>query len=152
MSVMQDFKKFAMRGNVLDMAVGVVIGAAFGKIIASLVTDILMPPIGLLMGGVDFSNLFVNLSETPAATLAEATKAGLPVIAYGLFYQCCHQFPNPGMGDILGDTFCQQTYAASPGSCPVAQMPLLLLGYRRQRHKVPALHITVVDRPPCPEL
>ena len=62
MSVMKDFKEFAMRGNVLDMAVGVVIGAAFGKIIASLVTDILMPPIGLLIGGVDFSNLFINLS------------------------------------------------------------------------------------------
>ncbi|MDD5421775.1 MAG: large conductance mechanosensitive channel protein MscL [Synergistaceae bacterium] len=85
MSVMQDFKKFAMRGNVLDMAVGVIIGAAFGKVIASLVTDILMPPIGLALGGVDFSNLFINLSETPAATLAEAVEAGLPVISYGLF-------------------------------------------------------------------
>ncbi|MFA7651591.1 MAG: large conductance mechanosensitive channel protein MscL, partial [Synergistaceae bacterium] len=85
MSVMQDFKNFAMRGNVLDMAVGVIIGAAFGKVIASLVTDILMPPIGLALGGVDFSNLFINLSGTPAATLAEATEAGLPVISYGLF-------------------------------------------------------------------
>ncbi|MCK9341975.1 MAG: large conductance mechanosensitive channel protein MscL [Synergistaceae bacterium] len=85
MSVMQDFKKFAMRGNVLDMAVGVIIGAAFGKVIASLVTDILMPPIGLALGGVDFSNLFINLSGTPAATLAEAVEAGLPVISYGLF-------------------------------------------------------------------
>ena len=85
MSVMQDFKKFAMRGNVLDMAVGVIIGAAFGKVIGSLVTDILMPPIGLALGGVDFSNLFINLSGTPAATLAEAVEAGLPVISYGLF-------------------------------------------------------------------
>ncbi len=85
MSVMQDFKNFAMRGNVLDMAVGVIIGAAFGKVIASLVTDILMPPIGLALGGVDFSNLFINLSGTPAATLAEAVEAGLPVISYGLF-------------------------------------------------------------------
>ena len=85
MSVMQDFKKFAMRGNVLDMAIGVIIGAAFGKVIASLVTDILMPPIGLALGGVDFSNLFINLSGTPAATLAEAVEAGLPVISYGLF-------------------------------------------------------------------
>ena len=85
MSVMQDFKKFAMRGNVLDMAIGVIIGAAFGKVIASLVTDILMSPIGLALGGVDFSNLFINLSGTPAATLAEAVEAGLPVISYGLF-------------------------------------------------------------------
>lgn len=81
----KDFRDFIMKGNVLDMAVGVIIGAAFGKIVASLVTDILMPPIGLIMGGVDFSNLFVNLSSTPAATLAEAQKAGLPVIAYGQF-------------------------------------------------------------------
>ena len=85
MSVMQEFKKFVMRGNVLDLAVGVIIGAAFGKVIASLVTDILMPPIGFVLGGVDFSNLFINLSGTPAATLAEATEAGLPVISYGLF-------------------------------------------------------------------
>jgi large conductance mechanosensitive channel len=85
MPVMQEFKKFVMRGNVLDLAVGVIIGAAFGKVIASLVTDILMPPIGLALGGVDFSNLFINLSGTPAATLAEATEAGLPVISYGLF-------------------------------------------------------------------
>ena len=92
MSVMKDFKEFAMRGNVLDMAVGVVIGAAFGKIIASLVTDILMPPIGLLIGGVDFSNLFINLSGTPAATLAEAAEAGLPVIAYGLFINAVINF------------------------------------------------------------
>lgn len=81
-----------MRGNVLDLAVGVIIGAAFGKIIASLVTDILMPPIGLLMGGVDFSNLFINLSSTPVATLAEATAAGLPVIGYGLFLNAVISF------------------------------------------------------------
>jgi large conductance mechanosensitive channel len=83
--MLKDFKDFIMKGNVLDMAVGVIIGAAFGKIVASLVTDILMPPIGLIMGGVDFSNLFINLSSTPAATLSEAQKAGLPVIAYGQF-------------------------------------------------------------------
>ena len=72
--MLKDFKEFIMRGNVLDMAVGVIIGAAFGKIVASLVSDIILPPIGLIMGGVDFSNLFVNLSSTPAATLAEAQK------------------------------------------------------------------------------
>ena len=92
MSVMQDFKNFAMRGNVLDLAVGVIIGAAFAKIIASLVTDILMPPIGLLMGGMDFSNLFINLSGTPVTTLAQATAAGLPVISYGLFINALINF------------------------------------------------------------
>lgn len=85
MSFFSDFKKFAMRGNVMDMAVGVIIGGAFGKIVSSFVSDVIMPPIGMLLGNVDFSNLFINLSSTPAATLAEATEAGLPVIAYGQF-------------------------------------------------------------------
>ena len=83
--MIEEFKKFIMRGNVLDMAIGIIIGAAFGKIVTSFVNDILMPPIGLLLGRVDFSNLFLNLSSTPAATLAEARDAGLPVIAYGSF-------------------------------------------------------------------
>ena len=83
--MIEEFKKFVMRGNVLDMAVGIIIGAAFGKIVTSIVNDVLMPPLGLLLGKVDFSNLFINLSSTPAATLAEAKEAGLPVIAYGAF-------------------------------------------------------------------
>jgi large conductance mechanosensitive channel len=83
--VLKEFKEFAMRGNVLDMAVGIIIGAAFGKIITSFVNDVLMPPIGLLLGKVDFSNLFVNLSGTPYTTMAEAKAAGAPVIRYGLF-------------------------------------------------------------------
>ena len=81
----KEFKEFAMRGNVLDMAVGIIIGAAFGRIITSLVNDVLMPPIGLLLGKVDFSSLFVNLSGTAYPTLAEAKKAGASVIAYGAF-------------------------------------------------------------------
>ena len=80
-----EFKEFAMRGNVMDMAVGVIIGAAFGKIVTSLVNDVLMPPIGLLVGGIDFSNLFISLSGTHAATLAEAQAQNIPVIAYGVF-------------------------------------------------------------------
>lgn len=81
----EEFKKFILRGNVMDMAVGVIVGAAFGKVASSFVSDLLMGPLGLLMGRVDFSNLFINLSSTPAATLSEAQKAGLPVIAYGHF-------------------------------------------------------------------
>ncbi|WP_418505387.1 large conductance mechanosensitive channel protein MscL [Cloacibacillus evryensis] len=79
--MLNDFKEFAMRGNVMDMAVGVIIGAAFGKIVTSLVNDVLMPPIG----GIDFSNLFISLSGTHAATLAEAQAQNIPVIAYGVF-------------------------------------------------------------------
>ncbi|MCS7197460.1 MAG: large conductance mechanosensitive channel protein MscL [Candidatus Bipolaricaulota bacterium] len=83
--MLKEFKEFAMRGNVLDMAIGIIIGAAFGKIVSSLVTDILMPPIGLLLGRVDFSNLFINLSGVPYASLAEAKAAGAPTINYGVF-------------------------------------------------------------------
>ena len=81
----KEFKEFAMRGNVLDMAVGIIIGAAFGRIITSLVNDVIMPPIGLLLGRVDFSSLFINLSGTPYASLADAKKAGAAVIGYGAF-------------------------------------------------------------------
>jgi large conductance mechanosensitive channel len=81
----KEFKEFAMRGNVLDMAVGIIIGAAFGKIITSFVSDVLMPPIGLILGKVDFSNLFITLSSQSFATLADAKKAGVVTINYGLF-------------------------------------------------------------------
>ena len=82
--MLEEFKKFALRGNVVDMAVGIIIGAAFGKIVSSLVKDVIMP-IGKLMGGVDFSGLFVNLGDTPYATLAAAQEAGAPTINYGMF-------------------------------------------------------------------
>jgi large conductance mechanosensitive channel len=84
-AMLKEFKEFAMRGNVLDMAVGIIIGAAFGKIITSFVNDILMPPIGLLLGKVDFSNLFLNLSGKPYETLAAAKTASAPTLNYGLF-------------------------------------------------------------------
>jgi large conductance mechanosensitive channel len=84
--MLKEFKEFAMRGNVMDMAVGIIIGAAFGKIVTSLVNDVIMPPIGLLMGNVDFSNLFVNLNmDATYASVAAAQEAGAPIIKYGLF-------------------------------------------------------------------
>jgi large conductance mechanosensitive channel len=83
--MLKEFKEFAMRGNVLDLAVGVVIGAAFGKIVASLVDDVIMPPIGRLLGHVDFSNLFLNLSDKTFDTLAAAKAAGAPTLNYGNF-------------------------------------------------------------------
>lgn len=82
----KEFKEFAMRGSVLDMAVGIIIGAAFGKIIASFVEDILMPPLGLLIGKVDFSNLFLNLTEKSYDSLAAAKAAGAATINYGMFF------------------------------------------------------------------
>jgi large conductance mechanosensitive channel len=90
--MLKEFKEFAMKGNVLDMAIGVIIGGAFGKIISSLVSDVLMPPIGLLMGKVDFSSLFLNLSGTPQPSLTAAKAAGAPTLNYGVFLQSIFDF------------------------------------------------------------
>jgi large conductance mechanosensitive channel len=84
-SILSEFKAFAIKGNVIDLAVGFVVGAAFGKIVTSFTTDILMPPIGLALGAVDFSNLFINLSSKHYATIADAKKAGAPTLNVGLF-------------------------------------------------------------------
>ncbi|MCO5975718.1 large conductance mechanosensitive channel protein MscL [Ideonella oryzae] len=84
MTIMSEFKEFAVKGNVVDLAVGVIIGGAFGKIVDSVVSDLIMPLVGLAIGGLDFSNYFLQLSGAPAATLAEAKKAGA-VFAYGNF-------------------------------------------------------------------
>ncbi|NWF72550.1 MAG: large conductance mechanosensitive channel protein MscL [Nitrospirae bacterium] len=90
--MLKEFKDFAMKGNVLDMAIGVIIGGAFGKIVSSLVSDVLMPPLGLLMGKVDFSSLFINLSGTPQPSLTAAKAAGAPTINYGVFLQATFDF------------------------------------------------------------
>lgn len=90
--MLKEFKEFVMRGNVLDMAVGVIIGAAFGKIVSSLVSDILMPPIGMLLGGVDFANLFIDLSGIGYMSLEEAQAAGAATINYGLFINAVIDF------------------------------------------------------------
>jgi large conductance mechanosensitive channel len=81
----KEFKEFVMRGNVVDLAIGVIIGAAFGKIVTSLVEDVLMPPIGLVLGGVDFSNLFINLSGKAYPSIAAAKAAGAATLNYGIF-------------------------------------------------------------------
>lgn len=92
MSVMKEFKEFAARGNVVDLAVGVIIGAAFGKIITSLVNDIVMPPIGMVIGRIDFKNLFVALNGQQYASVADAQKAGAPTINYGVFLNTVLEF------------------------------------------------------------
>lgn len=90
--MLKEFKEFAMKGNVVDMAVGVIIGSAFGKIVSSLVSDVMMPPIGKLLGGVDFTGLFLNLSGTPQPSLAAAKAAGAPTLNYGVFLQSVFDF------------------------------------------------------------
>src|SRR5438105_12108403 len=99
MSILKEFKEFAMKGNVVDLAVGVVIGAAFGSVVTSAVKDLIMPPIGRIMGGVNFSDLFINLDPSktgkggePIVSLANATAAGVPVIAYGQFINVAINF------------------------------------------------------------
>ena len=101
MGFISEFKEFAVKGNVMDMAVGVIIGGAFGKIVTSLVNDVLMPVISLATGGIDFTNLFVNLSDdVKYKTLAEAQEAGASVFAYGQFAQ--------NILDFLIIAFCTQ--------------------------------------------
>jgi len=90
--MLKEFREFIMRGNVVDLAVGVIIGGAFGKIVSSLVSDVIMPPIGLLLNGMDFSNLFVSLTGQPFATLAEAQAAGAPTLNYGNFINAVIDF------------------------------------------------------------
>lgn len=90
--MLKEFKEFAMRGNVLDLAIGVIIGAAFGGIVTSLVNDVMMPPIGMLMGGIDFKDYFIALKATDAVTLDAAKTAGVPVVAYGQFINAVLNF------------------------------------------------------------
>jgi large conductance mechanosensitive channel len=90
--MLKEFREFAMRGNVLDMAVGIIIGAAFGKIVTSLVNDVVMPPIGLLLGNVDFSSLFLSLNGQIYPSLAAAKEAGAPTVNYGVFLQAVLDF------------------------------------------------------------
>jgi len=90
--MLKEFKEFAMRGNVADMAIGIILGAAFGKIVTSLVNDVVMPPIGLMLGGVDFTELYLNLGDGSYPTLAAAQEVGAPTINYGLFMNAVLDF------------------------------------------------------------
>jgi large conductance mechanosensitive channel len=92
MGMIKEFRDFAARGNVIDLAVGVIIGAAFGKVVSSVVTDLIMPPIGMALGRVDFSNLFVALDGNTYASLAEAKKVGAPTFNYGVFFNTVIEF------------------------------------------------------------
>lgn len=129
--MLQEFKAFVMRGNVVDLAVGIIIGVAFGKIVSSLINDVLMPPIGLLLGRVDFSNLFLNLSGQPHATLAEAKAAGAPTINYGLFLNTVIEFLIVALAIYLVVRFINRLHRDPPATpttkaCPycVSVIPL----------------------------
>ena len=131
--MLKEFKEFAMRGNVIDMAIGIIIGAAFGKIITSVVNDILMPPIGLILGKVDFSNLFINLGETSYATITEAKAHGAATLNYGLFLNTIVNFLIVALAiflllRIVNRWVAKPAPAAAPTSkdCPQCAMPIPL--------------------------
>jgi large conductance mechanosensitive channel len=92
MAILKEFRDFAFKGNVIDLAIGVIIGAAFGKIVTGLVNNIIMPVIGLILGRVDFSNLFISLNGQPVASVKEAADKGVPILAYGLFINTVIEF------------------------------------------------------------
>jgi large conductance mechanosensitive channel len=136
--MLKEFKEFAMKGNVLDMAVGIIIGAAFGKIITSFVSDILMPPLGLLLGNTDFSSLFINLSGHEYPTVAAAKEAGAATINYGIFINTIIDFiivafaifllvrqvnkmkrqPPPAAPDSKSCPFCVTSIPIKASRCP----------------------------------
>jgi large conductance mechanosensitive channel len=127
----QEFKAFIMRGSVVDLAVGIIIGAAFGRIVSWLVNDILMPPIGLLLGRVDFSNLFLTLSGQCYATLAEAKGAGAATINYGVFLNTVIEFLIVAFAVFMLIHLLNRLYQSPPGTpttktCPycIAIIPL----------------------------
>jgi large conductance mechanosensitive channel len=128
--LVQEFKEFALRGNVVDLAVGLIIGAAFGAIVNSLVNDVVMPPIGLLMGNVDFSDLFVNLSGQDYPSLAAARAAGAPVIAYGAFINAVINFVIVALAIFVlvkGMNQLRRQQAAEPAEPPEAPRQEVLL-------------------------
>jgi len=129
--VLKEFKEFAMRGSVLDLAVGVILGAAFGKIVSSLVDDMLMPPLGRLLGHVDFSTLFINLSDKSYETLAAAKAAGAPTLNYGNFINTIINFIIVAFSIFLlvrgvNRWFPKPTAPATTKDCPQCAMPIPL--------------------------
>ena len=123
MSMLSEYKEFAVKGNVVDMAVGIIIGGAFGGIVNSLVNDVIMPPIGLFLGKVDFANLFIDLSGKGFTALSEAKKAGAPVMAYGQFLNTVINFAIVAFVIFLliqGINRLRRQAAAAPPPAPAA--------------------------------
>lgn len=129
--MLKEFKEFAMRGSVLDLAVGVIIGAAFGKVVSSFVEDVLMPPIGRLLGHVDFSSLFINLSGTSYASLADAKAHGAATLNYGIFLNTIINFVIVAFAVFLlvrsvNKWMPKPTPPATTKDCPQCAMPIPL--------------------------
>jgi len=119
--MLKEFREFAMRGNVVDMAVGIIVGAAFGKIVTSLVNDVIMPPIGMLLGGADFSNLFLNLSGGDYPSLAAAQDAGAATLNYGVFLNTILDFVIVAFALFLVIKQMNRLRRAEPASAPTTR-------------------------------
>jgi large conductance mechanosensitive channel len=136
--MLKEFKEFAMKGNVLDMAVGIIIGAAFGRIVSSFVSDILTPPLGLLLGGIDFSNLFVNLSGGGYATIEAAKAAGAPTLNYGLFLQATIDFLIVAFAIFLVVKWVNRLRAPAPAAPVTKECPLCTTAIPIKARRCPA--------------
>jgi len=119
--MIKEFKEFVVKGNVLDMAVGIIIGASFGKVVTSFVSDVMMPPIGLLLGKVDFSNLFINLSGKSFESLADAKKAGAATLNYGLFLNTTIDFLIVGFAIFILVRQVNRMKRQAPAAAPVTR-------------------------------
>lgn len=140
MGIIKEFKEFAMRGNVLDMAVGVVVGGAFGKIVTSLVNNIIMPPFGVLLGGIDFSDFFIPLSTEHVDSLAEAKATGIPVIAYGSFLNTVIEFLIIAFAIFMVLKQAEPLPAQTGTGSRTAALPVLPPAHRGRCNPLPALH------------
>ena len=119
--MLKEYREFIMRGNVVDLAVGVIIGGAFGKIVSSLVSDIIMPPIGMFLNGVDFSNLFISLTGQPYTTLAEAEAAAAPTLNYGNFINAVIDFLIVGLVIFFLIRALNRLQRPAPAAAPVTK-------------------------------
>jgi len=119
--MIKEFKEFVVKGNVLDMAVGIIIGASFGKVVTSFVNDVMMPPIGLLLGKVDFSNLFINMSGRSFESLADAKKAGAATLNYGLFLNTTIDFLIVGFAIFILVRQVNRLKRQTPAAAPVTR-------------------------------
>jgi large conductance mechanosensitive channel len=119
--MIKEFKEFVVKGNVLDMAVGIIIGASFGKVVTSFVNDVMMPPIGLLLGKVDFSNLFINISGKSFESLADAKKAGAATLNYGLFLNTTIDFLIVGFAIFILVRQVNRLKRQTPAAAPVTR-------------------------------
>jgi large conductance mechanosensitive channel len=145
--MIREFKEFVIKGNVLDMAVGIIIGASFGKVVTSFVSDVLMPPVGLLLGKVDFSNLFINLSGKSFESLADAKKAGAATLNYGLFLNTTIDFLIVGFAIFILVRQVNRLKRQAPAAVPVTrECPFCMTGIPVKAIRCPHCTSTLAKR------